>query len=439
MADTEQQEINSNNSAPQQGDAVLGDAQKQEDQNSQKENEPEIHTIPDEFYGAALRKDVTKRTPAPTATPAPSPVPQAPHREKRGPVLIAIVLLLLVIGGGFVYFNKDLLFGSSETVVVQTPPAPVIPSPPETPVSLSATSTSPRSISIAWEDASDNEAGFRIERRVGTTGIFVPITSLPPNSTSFLDVSVSAEETYAYRVIAMNAGGDSEPSDEVTAIVRAEPVSTISALPPTGLDADSDGLTDVEEGLYGTDPQNQDSDKDSFLDGNEVFHLYNPGGIAPVRLLDSSLVRVQEGAVGWVISFPASWTMSQATPQGTDATITSGHGETFRLEIRENPNRLSLADWYVNAFGDLAQELLDYRSKGGYVGKMTKDLMMTMIPWDDRVFLFTYNLKGQPYINFRTTFAMMLNSLQLSGMPNVELPITEPLLLEPSNATTSEL
>ncbi|MEK6545503.1 MAG: hypothetical protein AABZ28_03110, partial [Nitrospinota bacterium] len=45
----------------------------------------------------------------------------------------------------------------------------------------------------------------------------------------------------------------------------------------SGKDADSDGLTDVEENLiYQTNPNLPDSDADGFLDGNEVFHRYNP-------------------------------------------------------------------------------------------------------------------------------------------------------------------
>jgi len=47
--------------------------------------------------------------------------------------------------------------------------------------------------------------------------------------------------------------------------------------PNTGVDSDSDGLTDVEEkDIYKTDPYNFDTDADTFNDGNEVSHLYDP-------------------------------------------------------------------------------------------------------------------------------------------------------------------
>lgn len=399
--------------------------------------EPEIHVIPEEFYGAALKKEAPKTaTPSvPEKPPSPSPVPPAPAAGKKGVVILIAAIVILAAGGGTVYFFRDALFGAPEPVVQAPPPPPPLPNPPSAPTDLFATSTSPRSVAVSWTDASADESGFRVERRSGT-GVFVPITSLPPGSTSFLDVSVTPGTQYAYRAIAMNLGGDSEPSAEAAVTLPPEP-PPVAALPPAGLDADSDGLSDVEERLFGTDPHNQDTDGDSFLDGNEVFHLYNPGGTAPVRLLDSNLVRIYEGTVGWVISIPAPWTMAQADPQGVSATMNSGHGETFLLRIRENPERLPLEAWYARTYGDDAVALSDYRSKGGYAGKITADLLTVFLPWDDRVFVLDYRLNGQPYINFRTTFAMMLNSLQLSGMPNIAPTTTEALPFEPSNATTS--
>jgi hypothetical protein len=100
-----------------------------------------------------------------------------------------------------------------------------------------------------------------------------------------------------YRVVAFGEGGESSPSNEVT-LRTAElappppPPPAAPVLPPGGLDSDSDGLTDVEEPLYGTDVRNPDADSDGFLDGNEVFHLYNPAARSSVRLLDSGLVKL---------------------------------------------------------------------------------------------------------------------------------------------------
>lgn len=54
------------------------------------------------------------------------------------------------------------------------------------------------------------------------------------------------------------------------------PANTSAA--DANLDSDNDGLTDLEEEIYGTNPNNPDSDGDSYKDGEEVLNGYNPLG-----------------------------------------------------------------------------------------------------------------------------------------------------------------
>ena len=54
---------------------------------------------------------------------------------------------------------------------------------------------------------------------------------------------------------------------------------------PQEPDSDGDGLSDIDEvEIYQTDPLNQDSDGDGYVDGDEVEHGYDPKG--PGRLLE---------------------------------------------------------------------------------------------------------------------------------------------------------
>jgi len=43
-------------------------------------------------------------------------------------------------------------------------------------------------------------------------------------------------------------------------------------------DTDNDGLIDVREEFYGTDPNHPDSDGDGYSDGYEILNGYNPKG-----------------------------------------------------------------------------------------------------------------------------------------------------------------
>jgi hypothetical protein len=92
---------------------------------------------------------------------------------------------------------------------------------------------------MAWTDNASNEAGFQIERRVGTTGPFAPVDRLPADTTSYIDTTgLVADTTYCYRVVAF-AGAEFSPySNEICGTV-----SVASALPTPG-----PGLTVIGSG-----------------------------------------------------------------------------------------------------------------------------------------------------------------------------------------------
>jgi len=60
---------------------------------------------------------------------------------------------------------------------------------------------------VKWTDTSSRESGFKIERKVTTTGTYAQIALTAANMVSFVDPTLSASTTYCYRVRAYNAGG----------------------------------------------------------------------------------------------------------------------------------------------------------------------------------------------------------------------------------------
>jgi len=86
---------------------------------------------------------------------------------------------------------------------------------PLAPSGLFGTAMSPTQINLAWTDNSSNETAFALWRRTGA-GSWVRVAVLGPNVTTFSDTSVSASTTYTYRVRAINNGGASAWSDEMT-------------------------------------------------------------------------------------------------------------------------------------------------------------------------------------------------------------------------------
>lgn len=410
----------------------------------------EIHTIPDKYYGAATHASID-RVAKPVASAAQNSKDQKDSGTKKKSslplIIIGVVVVLLGSAGGFLYFNQSLIFGAKTeqppvtTPPVQQPPAPAAPpAVPSAPINVSATATSPTATQLNWTDTSNNESGFRIERKEPVTE-FTAITSLPPNSTAYQDRTVSAEKDYIYRVFATNEGGDSPASNDAAIHTPAEPPPPPEQvkLPPAGLDSDSDGLTDLEEALNGTDPNNPDTDHDTFLDGNEVFHLYNPASGSNQRLLDTGLVRTVDSPVGWAINVPSVW-KAEVGSDGMSAVITTGHGETFNVSMQENKNHLSILDWYLASHpGVLSTQTKSITTKSGIVGLEGVDKLTTYFLWGDWVLVFEYHIDGQPFVNFRTTYEMMKNSMKLTNAPVVSTEMIQTYEQQQSAAVTAQM
>ncbi|NOT57246.1 MAG: hypothetical protein HOP18_21800 [Deltaproteobacteria bacterium] len=69
-------------------------------------------------------------------------------------------------------------------------------------------------LSLSWGDASSNEDGFKIERKIGTTGTYAQVATTAVNTTAYPDTTLANSTQYCYRVKAYNTAGDSGYSNE---------------------------------------------------------------------------------------------------------------------------------------------------------------------------------------------------------------------------------
>ena len=68
---------------------------------------------------------------------------------------------------------------------------------------------------VKWADTTATESGFKIERKVSTTGTYTQLALTAANIVSFVDPNLSVSTTYCYRVRAYNSAGNSPYSNEV--------------------------------------------------------------------------------------------------------------------------------------------------------------------------------------------------------------------------------
>lgn len=126
---------------------------------------------------------------------------------------------------------------------------------PIPPTALSASALSASAVNLQWTDASENETGFRIERR--TTGAFTEIATVGSNVTSYTD-ACEPETVYTYRIRAYNGFGNSAYSNEAQATTPA--AATVS---PDTTTPDTTGQTELR-----------------FYIGSTEYYLKGPGDAA---------------------------------------------------------------------------------------------------------------------------------------------------------------
>ncbi|MEK7665901.1 MAG: hypothetical protein AAB337_03435 [Patescibacteria group bacterium] len=175
--------------------------------------------------------------------------------------------------------------------------------------------------------------------------------------------------------------------------------------PQPGTDQDSDGLTNTEEILFGSDPRNPDTDEDTFLDGNEVYHLYNPRGSEGVLLTDAGFAR-EFGAeeLSYSVIFPSRWTALTGDTQTEEMLFRAPTGEQIRVSVVARTASFDLSD----------ASLSQTTTKKGYPALLSKDKRTTYIPFGDLVYIVSYELNDAITINFLTTYQMMVNSLDVT-------------------------
>ena len=137
--------------------------------------------------------------------------------------------------------------------IIQIDSQPASPA-PAAPTGLVATATSSSAITLTWADQSNNETGFKIERKVGT-GSFTQIATVGTNVTAYANTGLTSSTTYSYRVRSTNSGGDSAYSNTASATTQAS-APTIPAT-PTGLTATATSSTAIN--VAWTDQSNNET------------------------------------------------------------------------------------------------------------------------------------------------------------------------------------
>ncbi len=95
--------------------------------------------------------------------------------------------------------------------------------PPAAPTNMVATLQAGPQIRLTWTDNATNETNFALERQVG--GVWTALATLGANVVTYTDTTVTAGNTYTYRVKAVNGAGSSAYATSSPVTLPAAPAA----------------------------------------------------------------------------------------------------------------------------------------------------------------------------------------------------------------------
>lgn len=134
---------------------------------------------------------------------------------------------------------------------------------PLPPVNVTAETLDSSHVRLSWSPVSQNEKEFDIQRAPASGGTFVSVAKAGGTATVHVDAGLPAATAFRYRIVAMNETGNSAPSAEAGATTAGAPAYQLwlddhPALPSDmrdpADDPDGDGLVNLLEHAFGTDP-----------------------------------------------------------------------------------------------------------------------------------------------------------------------------------------
>lgn len=340
-----------------------------------------------------IKKDESNPTPGSSGSennmPLPPPIqdevyvmpdqfhPQQSKKSSNKPLVISLIVLVLVIMASVTYFFYDMWQkNNNQPAVVNN-------------------NINNENENINQEAINDNA------------------NSLSLNASSTEELATSTENLVA----------------TTTDSVVPEPQISTSTPPQLSSDSDNDGLTDAEESVVETSPIKQDSDGDGFFDGIEILNGYSPlvpssdsksklDQAAFLAVLNTNFAQNNFATLN-IKDWPA--TLVPATNQ---ALITTNTGEIIKISVKENPQKLSAANWYLSVNPQVALSQLKSISAGQLGGVFSVNGLEAYLTDAERnkIYSFEYIMDASAPFRYPSIFTMMIKNFKLvagNKMPTV--------------------
>jgi hypothetical protein len=146
---------------------------------------------------------------------------------------------------------------------------------PYSPGKLISTYIGADTLGMQWDDMSEVETGYVLERSLSSSNEFLVLDTLAVNTTSYLDTLVEYETVYNYRVKGINNIGASGYSNVLTIKTLPEYVDDSE---PSSLISDKENNTSDVSIFYNPESSEAIVETGASKPGNYTFYIYNLSG-----------------------------------------------------------------------------------------------------------------------------------------------------------------
>ncbi|MDO9509921.1 MAG: hypothetical protein Q7J14_01370 [Candidatus Magasanikbacteria bacterium] len=215
-----------------------------------------------------------------------------------------------------------------------------------------------------------------------------------------------------------------KPTSTEPEIPKEIPLEFPSILLAESVDSDNDGLTDLAEEEFKTDPGDFDTDKDEYPDGREIFYLYNPKGIEPQRLIESNLVKEYISPnFSYQLYLPVNWAIGSVDEEGRQLLFSTLSGENIEIRVFDLAQDEDFNSWFARfAINQDINSLNDFETYDKYSGKMRNDGLVYYFVYNNKVYAVLYHTTDSNFVNYKAIISLVARSLKFGYSFEVVVP-----------------
>lgn len=206
-----------------------------------------------------------------------------------------------------------------------------------------------------------------------------------------------------------NIASTSATSTEEITTTTEETGEIDSNLNNSIIDADSDGLSNDEELILGTDFSSQDSDGDTYNDLSEALNLYDPAGNKKL-INNPNISKYDNKSFGYSVLYPTAWDKNILSDESS-AIFSINTNSFIQILVEPNESKMDIGTWYTSRFFNVVSTSSIFK-KSGFSGVYSDDGLALYLTDENKNNIYTilYSLpEGQPQ-RHKNLFQIIVNS-----------------------------